>query len=100
MVLYADDTSIIITDTNKTNFETNINQTFKDINVWYNVNSLNLNFRKTQYLEFRLKKCCNKMTQINYERKTIPNTTETRFLGLLIDDSLPWKQDIEQLSNR
>jgi hypothetical protein len=45
----------------------------------------NLNFNKTQYLEFQLKMCCNIITQINYEQNTIPNITETRFLGLLID---------------
>jgi hypothetical protein len=72
MVLYADNTSIIITDMNKTNYETNLNQTFKDINMRFNVNLLNLNFNKTQYLEFRLKKYCNKMTQITYEKKTYP----------------------------
>jgi hypothetical protein len=36
MVLYTDDTSFIITDTNKLNFKINLNQTFKDINVWLN----------------------------------------------------------------
>jgi hypothetical protein len=40
MVLYDDETSIIITDTNNVNFETNLNQTFKDINTWFNVNLL------------------------------------------------------------
>jgi hypothetical protein len=50
MVLYADDTSIIITDTNNTNFKISLNQTFKDINTWFNVNFLTLNFNKTQYL--------------------------------------------------
>jgi hypothetical protein len=35
MVLFADDTSIIVTDTNKSNFEINLNQTFKDINIWF-----------------------------------------------------------------
>jgi hypothetical protein len=40
------------------------------------------------------------MTQINYEQKTVPNITENRFLGLLIDDALSWKQYIEQLINR
>jgi hypothetical protein len=53
MVLYADDTSIIITDSNKLNFETNLNRTFNKVNTWFNANFLTLNFRKTQYLEFR-----------------------------------------------
>jgi hypothetical protein len=55
MVLFADDTSIIITDTNKLDFNIDINQTFQDINTWFNVNLLTLNFNKTHYLEFRTK---------------------------------------------
>jgi hypothetical protein len=52
MVLYADDTSIIITDTNNMNIKRNLNQTSKDINTSFNVNFFTLNFNKTQYLEF------------------------------------------------
>ena len=51
MVLFADDTSIIITDSNKPDLNININQMFQDINTWFNVNLLTLNFSKTQYLE-------------------------------------------------
>jgi hypothetical protein len=46
---------IIITDTNKLDFNININQTFQGISTWFNVNLLTLNFNKTQYLEFRTK---------------------------------------------
>ena len=53
IVLFGDDTSIIITDTNKLDFNININQTFQDINTLFKVNLLTLNFNKTQYLEFR-----------------------------------------------
>jgi hypothetical protein len=71
MVLFADDTSIIITDTNKLNFKINLNQTFKHINTWFNVNLLTLNFNKTQYVEFRSKNYYNITTQINYSEKYI-----------------------------
>jgi len=40
MILFADDTSIIITDTNRRDFNVNSNQTFQDINVWFKVNLL------------------------------------------------------------
>jgi hypothetical protein len=43
MVLYADDTSIIITDRNKSDFKINLNQTFKKINMWFSTNLLTLN---------------------------------------------------------
>jgi hypothetical protein len=47
MVLFADDTSILVTGTNKLNFETNLNETSKDTNTWFNVNLLTLNINKT-----------------------------------------------------
>jgi len=37
MVLFTDDTGIIITDSNKPDFNININQTLQDINTWFNM---------------------------------------------------------------
>jgi hypothetical protein len=53
MVLFADDMSIIVTDTNRLDFGTNLNQTLNDIVSWFNANLLTLNFNKSQYVEFR-----------------------------------------------
>jgi hypothetical protein len=100
MVPYTDDSSIIITDTNKLSFQTNLNQTFKDINTWYNFNLLILNFNKTQYLELWPMNCCQKVTHIKNDQKIISNVTDTRFLGLTIDDVLFGKQHIHQVINR
>jgi len=69
MVLFADDTSIIITDTNRRDFNVNANQTFQDINSWFKVNLLTLNLNKTQYLEFRSKNYHNVNTQIKYNQR-------------------------------
>jgi hypothetical protein len=100
MALYADDTSIVITHTNNMNFKINLNQTFKDINTWFNVNFLTLNFKKTQYLECWSKNGCNIATQIGYGQKIIFNMAETKFLGLTTDDTLMWKQHIDMVINR
>jgi hypothetical protein len=100
MVLFADDTSIIITDTNKPDFNININQTFQDINTWFNANLLALNFNKTQYLEFRTKNYYNVTTHINYDQKCRTSAKEIKFLGLIIDDTLSWKQHIEQVISK
>jgi len=100
MVLFADDTIIIITDSNKLDFNININQTFQDINTWFHVSLLTLNFSETQYLEFRTKNYYNVNTQINYGQKFITNATEIKFLGLIIDDTSSWKQHIEQVASK
>ena len=100
MVLFANDTSIIITDSNKLDFNINVNQTFQDINTWFMVSLLTLNFNKTQYLEFRTKNYYNVNTQIKCDQKFITNATEIKFLGLIIDGTLSWKQHVEQVVNK
>ena len=50
IVLFADDTSIIITDTNRVDFIRNVNKLFKDINNWLDENLLKLNFKKNPLL--------------------------------------------------
>jgi hypothetical protein len=40
MVLFTDDTSIIITDSNRRDFNINANQMFQNINTWFKVNLL------------------------------------------------------------
>ena len=49
ILLYADDTSIIATSPNLENFETKIDNIFGDINNWFKVNQLILNYNKTHY---------------------------------------------------
>jgi hypothetical protein len=50
VVLYADDTSIIITSFNPTNFTNSANKILQDINKWFTTNLLSLNADKTQYI--------------------------------------------------
>jgi len=107
MVLLADDTSIIITDINRRDFNINANQTFQDtsINTWFKsrrfkVNLLNLNFNKTRYLAFRTKNYYTANTQIKYDQECRTNASQIKFLGLTIDYTFSWKQHTEQILNK
>jgi hypothetical protein len=94
IVLFADETSIIITDTNKDDFTLHANNLFNDINSWFTNNLLTLNFCKTHYLQFRSQKLYRVNIQIQHSYNYISNTSEMKFLGLIIDDTLLWKQHI------
>jgi hypothetical protein len=52
LILFADDTSIIVTNPNPTDFIKDINMTFKNINEWFKANLLSLNFDKTKFIQF------------------------------------------------
>jgi hypothetical protein len=50
IVLYADDASIVITNSNGADFNLYVNILFNDINNWFKNNLLDLNLTKTHYL--------------------------------------------------
>jgi hypothetical protein len=84
MVLFADDTSLLITGVNKLDFNVNSNQSLRTIISWFNSNILTLIFNKTHYVEFRTKNYYQIKTTVKYEHKDISISTETEFLGLII----------------
>ena len=100
MVLYADDTSVIITDKNSENFNSHVNMLFNNINIWFRNNLLYLNLSKTHYLEFRNMKQHKIKGQIHYNHNYITNATNIKFLGLIIDYLLSWNQHIEQVTRK
>jgi hypothetical protein len=54
--LLPDDTSVVITDTNRSNFLKNSREIFSILNKWFSANLLSLNYDKTNFLQFKTKK--------------------------------------------
>jgi hypothetical protein len=57
--LYTVDQNIIVTSPNLNTLKEQSNKTFQDINNWFEVNQLALNYNKTQYLQFNTKNSTN-----------------------------------------
>ena len=55
LVLYADDTSLIITSANYTEYITKLNNVLLKVHKWFRSNLLFLNLNKTTYLQFLTK---------------------------------------------
>jgi len=100
LVLFADNISLLITDSNNLDFIININQSFHNIKPWFNSNLLTLNFNKTHYVEFRKKNYYQVKTNVKYEHINISNSTETKFLGSIIDETLSWNQHVHQIATK
>ena len=97
IILYADDTSVIIPNPSLQDLAINMNKQFVAINEWFKTNLLSLNFKKTHYLLFRTKNSLETNISICCGNKHITNTSNTKFLGLHIDETLSWKSHIDQL---
>jgi hypothetical protein len=99
-ILFADDTSFIITNCNKAEFKDDIYDIFSEINKWFRSNLLSLNYDKTYLLQLVTKNNQEIDTQISLNKKKITTTQSIKFLGLTIDASLTWKYNINELTPR
>ena len=89
--MYTDNTTITVTIPNLENFETQIDKIFGDIKNWFKINQLVLNYNKTHYLKFNMKNSRDYDLKLNYQGNHVKSSKNTKFLGLIIDDSLSWK---------
>ena len=85
LVLYADDTSFIITNPSPTEFADKLNEVFTNVNEWFRNNLLFLNFNKTTYLQFQTKNIQKLSLNIKLLNNQIMKSINTTFLGLTIE---------------
>ena len=96
-ILFADDTSIIITGRNAHKFQDDLNTTFRQISEWCQLNSLSLNMSKTHFIQFSSKSLNDSDINILYENNYISKVSDPNFLGLNINNTLSWKTHIDKI---
>ena len=80
------------------------NQVLAEVGKYMKSNKLHINLKKTCYIYFNPKKkgnneheCTPKLT---IDKATINRVSETRFLGVIIDEKLNWSPHIKQLATK
>jgi hypothetical protein len=98
-ILFTDDTSVIISESDPFIFRNKLNEVFKILNTWFNNNLLSLHFSKTEYIIFAAKRIYEQDDHIKiaYGNKVITDSCHTKFLGINITKTLSWKKHIDQL---
>jgi hypothetical protein len=96
-ILFADDTSIIITDKDPTNFKIKINKLFDITNEWFTTNELTINYEKTCLLQFQTRNSKTLDIQVSYLNNQMSSNSDVSFLGLKIDTFFTWKDHINTL---
>jgi hypothetical protein len=95
--LFADDTSLIFSNPNYLDSKTTINNVFSQLNKWFDDNSILLNYEKTEYVQFPLKGTVLHEAPIGYNNNIISNSTSTKLLGVITENTLSWKDHIDFL---
>ena len=79
-----------------------INKELARISEWFRANRLSLNVKKTNFMLFgkRGKKINESSLDITVNGEKINRVSETKFLGVYIDDELNWKYHTSQIASK
>ena len=93
-ILFADDTNIFITAKNKEELFRIANTELKNVNNWMLSNKLALNTDKSNYILFheRDRSTPTHLYCLGIGNADIVKVSDTKFLGLLIDEKLSWNK--------
>ena len=95
-LLFADDTTLYKSHRNLNYLTWCIEEDMNKLTKWFRINKLTLNLDKTVCILFQ-KSNETKQIEINIGNQKIQNTTETKFLGIWIDEYLKWNTHIQKL---
>jgi len=99
-ILFADDSSLILTNPNPVDFKNYISTFLEHINIWFKGNLLSLNFNKTNFIHFITKEIILLTINLGYSNNQIAHIASTELLGIVIKNSLSWKLHIEQITSK
>jgi len=94
-ILFADDTSILISHSNLFDFKNEIKTILNNLNECFKNNLFSLNFSKTQFVNFTTRKTNQIEIIIDNNNNTILTCSSTKFLGLTVDCTLSWRDHID-----
>jgi hypothetical protein len=98
-ILFADDTSLVITDRNPDNIHAKLNINLQLVHKWFKSNMLTINFSKTHCMELK-KSTISTETILACNNNVITEVSHIKFLGLTIDDTLSWNLHIDNVMKR
>ena len=104
-VLFADDTNIFVAAETKEQAHKIANEILNSVCQYMRHNLLHINIKKSCYMYFspiKRKTVDNTENDLNLEIDGIPikQVTETKFLGVIIDDKLSWTPHIDKLTKK
>jgi hypothetical protein len=103
VILFADDTAIFTSHENADTAIQQANNTMETIQEWYAANLLSINYKKSNFILFSPRKNNRRsdITEIKIKSNKISRVSNTKYIGLIIDEKLSWNEHINKqiLSN-
>jgi len=99
IILFADDTSLIISNPDLINFRDD-DKILQYIHEWFDANLISLKWEKTHFMQFTTKNIFFSNFNIIYKDKKSTTVDSIKFLGLTLDNSLSWKKHIDAIVSK
>ena len=78
-----------------------MNRELKKLKKWLDANRLSLNIPKLIFVIFHSKpKNLNELIRIKFDSKLLTRVESIKYLGILVDFTLTWKNQISELSKK
>ena len=100
-ILFADDTTILFSDKDISNKADLINMELKEVTNWFKTNKLSVNASKTNFMIMGTTHQTSKpenSIKVILDNVELSRVNKTKFLGVLIDENLTWKDHIDAIS--
>ena len=97
--LFADDSTASHSDSDLNTTLNTIKEEFTKVLEWLSTNKLIINLQKTHLMLFT-NKARPASISLNINDNLITEQTETKFLGVMVDNQLNWKAHIKHISNK
>jgi hypothetical protein len=101
VVMFADDINMLITDSDIDILQGKINRAIAELECWFYKNKLVINTNKTGIMSFYNKHKVHMAKPIvSINKMNLYYTTETKFLGIHITESLNWNAHVKVLASK
>ena len=103
-IMYADDTNLFLTHKDISYLFETVNLQLERINQWFISNKLSLNVSKTKYSFFHKPSKWDDISlllpKLNINNSEIERSECLKFLGVLLDENLCWKEHIKYIERK
>ena len=99
-ILFADDTNLFCNGCDLQVMEQNINWELSKISKRLKTNKLSLNVKKTHYMVFSKRRTRKTSLKLIIDGESIGEVQNTKFLGIIIDNKLNWKDHISYIAGK
>ena len=98
-IMYADDSNLFKEGSDIIEMQNCVNEELQKISKWLKLNKLSLNINKTHFIIFKRKrKVVNISPSLHIDSQPISQVSNTKFLGVYIDENLSWQTHIDHIS--